>query len=155
MGNAFLRWLYSTCRWINRTFFEFILMWMQSTKRKNYCRLWKEPHLGIVISQSATLIEFLYFFHLIFFNSLQIAIYIPVHFVLYFLISLFSVLIFFFFRLILNCVYIFSTDNHFRHVLSESLLRRNLSISQLAIYELPGTSDLSKFQHQCWIRYLL
>lgn len=32
-----------------------------------------------------------------------------------------------------------------RHVLSESLLRRNLSISQLAIYELPGTSDLSKF----------
>lgn len=32
-----------------------------------------------------------------------------------------------------------------RHVLSESLLRRNISISQLAIYELPGTSDLSKF----------
>lgn len=31
-----------------------------------------------------------------------------------------------------------------RHVLNESLLRRNLSISQLAIYELPGTSDLSK-----------
>ncbi|XP_031617991.1 pleckstrin homology domain-containing family G member 5-like isoform X2 [Contarinia nasturtii] len=28
------------------------------------------------------------------------------------------------------------------HVLSESLLRRNLSISQLAIHELPGTSDL-------------
>lgn len=31
-----------------------------------------------------------------------------------------------------------------RHVLNEALLRRNLSISQLAIYELPGTSDLSK-----------
>ncbi|XP_055321220.1 pleckstrin homology domain-containing family G member 5 isoform X3 [Sitodiplosis mosellana] len=28
------------------------------------------------------------------------------------------------------------------HVLNEPLLRRNLSISQLAIYELPGTSDL-------------
>lgn len=31
-----------------------------------------------------------------------------------------------------------------RHVLNEPLLRRNLSISQLAIYELPGTNDLSK-----------
>lgn len=33
-----------------------------------------------------------------------------------------------------------------RHVLSDSLIRRNLSISQLAIYELPGTSDLSKYK---------
>lgn len=31
------------------------------------------------------------------------------------------------------------------HALSGSLIRRNLSISKLAIYELPGTSDLSKF----------
>lgn len=43
---------------------------------------------------------------------------------------------------------LFSALNDFlylcRHLLGEPLKRRKLSISQLAVYELPGTSDLSK-----------
>lgn len=46
--------------------------------------------------------------------------------------------------LLLSVGFIADSSLVIRHVLNESLLRRNLSISQLAIYELPGTSDLSK-----------
>lgn len=101
-------------------------------------------------------------------NSLIVSLFL-FFFLSFFLLFFFSYSFFWIFSLHIHTqTYLFRTAlfffsfrwkiNLLRHVLSESLVRRNLSISQLAIYELPGTSDLSKFFHVIFIyiqqRYL-
>lgn len=140
------------CRQIIPTVFGFILMWMRSRIRKNYCRLWKEPHLGIVMLH-AILFELNIISSYYYWKKQKLSHFIsakwPDHFLYspFFIFSVSHCFPFFF------CLHLFpqiNTNNWLRihllrHLLSESLFRRNLSISHLAIYELPGTSDLSKF----------